>query len=237
MEIRCSRCGHLGAAGSIANTAAGVELICAHCGHANTLDVPKAPAKLAEVARQQTNDEWLSLDALQRLVPERGAGPRCQKCAALLDARGGTCARCGLNDEEAQRFAPGEAPWERPPAGKEDVTAQAMLLWGSVEENATDENLQKFHDFVIAEQLLELGIRRLKFFLVDHPGHVLATTHLQEVAQSFQAKAIVARAHAEVRADNIVATTARARQIVLWLVFLIFGGVFVIFLVGTMGGF
>ncbi len=39
MEIRCSECGHVGAAAEVRPTGSGVALICAQCGHANELDV------------------------------------------------------------------------------------------------------------------------------------------------------------------------------------------------------
>lgn len=235
MEIRCSSCGHVGPASSIANTEAGIELICAHCGHANSLAVPPAQPTPTPVEKAKPpKNDWLSGEALERLIPTPGPGPRCQKCATLLNLSEDSCRRCGLANDAA-KYALGEAPWEAPAPGKEAATAQALLLWGSVEDNPHDDNLRKFFDFALHEELLELGIRRLRFFLVDHPEHELAVSQLKTLAQSFQAKALVVRAQAEVRADNIVAKTVRARQVVLWLVLVVFGGVFLLFLFGTLG--
>ena len=45
MDIRCKNCQHIGPAADVRPTAAGVELICANCGHANPLEVQGATSE------------------------------------------------------------------------------------------------------------------------------------------------------------------------------------------------
>ncbi len=250
MEIRCAECEHVGPAASVAPSAAGVALVCENCGHENLLSVPNAPADSAEAtpavpvtptprpARSPADvsaDGWLTKGALERLIPEVGAGGRCKKCAQLLPNYEENCPRCGLSMAESFPFKDGEAPWERAPAGMEAAFDQASLLWNSVADNPTDDNITKFAEFVREEELLEFGIRKLRFFLVDHVGHDAATQELKRLAGSFQAKMIVARAKAELRADNIVATTVRVRSVILAVVLVIFTSIFLVFLSQVIG--
>ena len=252
MDIRCAKCEHVGPAASVAPTEQGVAFLCANCGHQNFLELPPttpatpAAAALAPLGggavaarppaqpADASGEAWLKSGMLERLIPQPGDGLRCRKCAYLLDAEQ-NCPRCGLNVIESRRFADGEAPWERPPDGLDGPYEQASLLWKSVEENTSDDNITKFAEFVREEGLLELGIRRLRFFLVDHPGHKLATHYLEQLAESFQAKMIVARAQAEVRAEDIVAATGRAKKVLLTVVFAMWLGIFV-FLLGRLTG-
>lgn len=239
MEIRCDNCGHVGPAASVVPGEHGVALICENCSHENLLDVPGAVPKPTESPkpkpRQRKPDPdtsaegWLTKGVLERLIPAPGDGLRCRKCAYLLEGEK-NCPRCGLNVDEGHRFPEGEAPWERPPEGLEAPFEQATLLWKSVEENPTDDNLSKFVAFSREEGLLEYGIRKLRFFLVDHPNHERATSHLEELAESFQAKMIVARARAEVGADNIVEATHRAKRYILIGVFILWGSILLMFL-------
>lgn len=262
MEIRCTQCEHLGPAAAVLPSEHGVVLVCANCGHHNPLDVSEAPAgspsdeapepiapitpiapiaSVGSPAKADTSQEspWLVKGALERLIPESGEGRRCRKCAQLLADAEENCPRCGLSVVESQRFEPGTAPWERPPEGQEAAFEQASLLWKSVDEHPTDDNITKFVMFAREEDLLELGIRQLRFFLIEHPGHERATTHLEELATSFQSKMIVAQAQAEVRAGNIVATTVRMKGILLWIVFAMWAAILALFIskVGAAGGF
>ena len=243
MEIRCEECEHVGPAARVVPIASGVELVCANCGHHNALSVgepQKRPPPIARSAPAERSGEvdasWLKAGALERLVPETGDGPRCRKCAQLL--RGAdNCSRCGLDAREAERYPPGEEPWERAPESVDDGSyEQATLLWKTVEENPTDDNLTKFVNFSRDEDLLEYSIRRLRFFLVDHPHHARASEHLVELAESFQAQMIVARAKAEVRADNIEHATGRIRRALLWMTFVIFTSIFLLFAVQVLSG-
>lgn len=239
-------------------TADGVVLICENCGHENALAVSRSnddgPAtEVAEVTGERSDDSrplvtstargeqdeesvWLEKGALERLVPEPGDGPRCRKCALLLTPGQEYCARCGLSVAEGERYPEGEAPWERPTTGREAEHEQATLLWKSVQEDPTDENLTKFADFARDEELLEYGVRQLRQFLIQHPDHDLALGFLRELAASFQARVIVAQAQAQVRADDFVQKTDRFKQALLWVVFIVWGGIFIAFLVNIADG-
>lgn len=233
-------------------SAGGVVLVCQNCGHENPLEVPptapeggaaKAPPQAERPAAVRPapgpadsshEGNWLSKSAMEKLIPQPGPGLRCRKCAQLLGEHD-NCPRCGLNAVEGARFADGEAPWEVAPPGQEAAFDQATLLWKVVDESPTDDNLEKFYRFVREEDLLEYGIRRFRFFLVDHPDDERARANLEQLAQSFQAKMIVARAQAEVRAGNIAATTARLKTILLGAVFFIWFGIFLVFLSQVVG--
>ena len=240
MEIRCTNCQHLGPAEQVLPTADGVALICANCGHHNALGVSDgdgASAGARSVAAPPATSKpsnssslWLQRDALERLVPEPGSGPRCRKCAHLLADDEQYCSRCGLAREEGERFPPGAAPWERPPVGKEDVHEQATLLWKALRDHPTEENLAKFADFAKNEQLLEYGVRQLRFFMVDHPEVPRARELLEELAASFHARIIVAQAQAQISAEGFGQSAMRYKQVLLWTVFVVWGGIFLFFL-------
>lgn len=250
MDFRCSNCEHVGPAVDVRQTPDGVVLVCENCEHPNVLDVatavdaedsptgsqvdfrPAAPTS----AVGEDDSVWLKQGALKRLVPEPGDGPRCRKCARLLRSHEQHCARCGLSVAEAESYPEGEAPWERPPAGKEAEQEQASLLWKALRDNPTDENLSKFVGFVREEELLEYGVRKLRLFLIDHPEDDAAVDFLRELASSFQARIVVAQAKAQIRADDFVQKTGRFKQILLWIVFVVWGVIFVVFLANVMDG-
>lgn len=237
MEIRCTNCEHLGPAAQVLPTEDGVVLVCANCGHNNPLALsspsdpaPPKPAALIQPKPVAQLSPWLQKDALKKLIPEPGPGPRCRKCAHLLGDEESYCSRCGLARAEGERFAPGEAPWERPPVGREAVHEQATLLWKALTENPTEDNLAKFAQFTREEELLEYGVRQLRFFLVEHPDVPRAREFLEELASSFQARVIVAQAQAQVSAGDFGAAALRYKQVLLWTVFVIWGGIFLFFL-------
>ena len=149
-------------------------------------------------------DMTLSNDrAMENLRPQSGAGIRCPKCAKLLRADAQNCVQCGLDIDEARRYDDGEAPWEQPRPGMEEQHEQATLLWEAFEEDQTDEKLRRFVDFVDEERLYEMGIRKLRFYLVDHPDHDVALEGLRECAVGVQGQIHSARAQAEAKADEL----------------------------------
>lgn len=260
MEIRCDNCSHVGPAAEVRPGADGVVLVCENCEHENVLDVgpsadsgasasesPKPAATLAQKSVEEpaapsdsfgNNDQvrlWLREDALKALIPESGVGPRCRKCAQLLPPHADNCKRCGLNRDEAERHAPGQAPWERAPQGKEAEQEQAELLWQSFAEDPSSQDpssqgLDKFVAFVREEGLLDLGIRKLRFYLVDHPDDQAAVEHLRVLAESLQSKLIVAQVQARASADEFQEDVSRFRNRLVMGVLVFWGGIFLLFL-------
>ncbi len=237
----CENCEHenildVGDSGSSAEADdASSESVGAAGGGSAALQSPTAGADSSPRSADSFGDSnqvrmWLREDALQALIPEPGVGPRCRKCAQLLPATAENCKRCGLNRNEAERFAPGQAPWERPPEGKESEAEQAELLWESFEEDPTATALQKFVDFVRDEGLLDLGIRKLRFYLVDHPEAEQAIEHLRDLAESLQSRIIVAQVQARASADEFQDDVSRFRNRVVWGALVFWGGIFLLFL-------
>lgn len=159
-------------------------------------------------------------DPLAAMIPAPGPGPRCRKCGHLLtesdaapdppevdDAPDGNCPRCGLNQLEAQKFAPGEAPWERAPAGQEAQYARAERLWqaAAAQQSSGALDPQRLQDFVTyagEEDLLELGMRRLRMHLIDHPDDTPAIAGLRALAERMQARVVIATAQAQADAQH-----------------------------------
>ncbi len=259
MEIRCDNCSHVGPAAEVRPGTDGVVLVCENCGHENLLDVGHAPREEVgaatedqpptdgdverdagdKAARAKTPDTfgdkeqvrmWLREDALKALIPEPGPGPRCLKCAHLLEPEAENCSRCGLNRAEAIRFGPGEAPWERPPAGKESEYEQAELLWESFADDPSAQRLSKFVEFVRGEELLDLGIRRLRFYLIDEPDDDAAIDHLRELAESLQSRIIVATVQAKASASEFQEDVNRFKQRMMVVGLVILVALFLLFL-------
>lgn len=232
MEIRCENCQHVGAA-EVVSDASGVVLVCANCSHHNALGLPAGSAVAASIpaaASTTSREPFLQKDALLRLMPEPGPGPRCQKCAHKLREEESHCPRCGLAREEGERYERGFAPWDSPPDGKEEVHEQAALLYKALAANPSEENLTKFATFVRDEGLLEYGVRQLRFFVVEHPDVEGGQRYLEELASSFQARLIVAQAKAQVGNGDFAQSAERVKRAVTWLVFLVWGGIFIFFL-------
>lgn len=261
MEIRCEQCGHLGAASEVRPIEGAVGLVCAHCGHLNTLHLGPKPAvteanppaqappdadvtaRLAArlIAKGGTNRaprartegekdmvDWVREHALDRLVPPPGEGLRCRKCANIYSPDQAHCGRCGLAIEEGHRHAPGQAPWERPVKGQEEKFEQARLLWESATGAWSEESVEKFIAFARDADLIDAGIRKLQFRLVDHPDDPIALDALSKLARGLEARIIVARGQAQASAEQFQVEVVQLRKKLLivglgaWLIILLF---------------
>jgi phage FluMu protein Com len=216
MEIRCSKCGHLGEAAEVRPLPSGVGLVCGACGHVNELALGGGPAEAAEPEPEVTPQAKPSARTersplMERLIPEPGDGLRCRKCATLVEADTVYCPRCGLDLEEGSRLGPGEAPWEQPPEGKEAAFDQARLLWGAASERREPRAIADFVDFALEEGLLDYGLRELQHYLVDHPGDEAALEGLERLAKRLQTTVDLARSRAEAQADSFNEDVKRFR--------------------------
>lgn len=173
--------------------------------------------------------QWLREDALEALIPEEGDGPRCRKCAHLLEPEFDNCPRCGLDRDEADQFAPGEAPWERPPEGKEAEQEQVELLWDAFRETGATEDLDKFVDVSREEGLLDFAIRKLRFYLAEHRDDEAALSALRDLAGSLQSKLIVARARAQHSADTFQDDVGRFKRRLIGFTVVFWAGVLILF--------
>lgn len=255
MEIRCSSCGHIGPAAQIVPGPDGVKLICANCGHANLLVVgaaaaatpepkdevaqlltqvpaqPPAPKPTPRPLQQAPNAESLITPAfVERLVPTPGDGLRCPKCAHLVRADEAHCSRCGLNQDDAARFEEGQAPWDLAPRGKEDAWERALLMWRSAIASWEQEQVDKFVTLIKAEGLHELGVRKLRFFLIEHPEDPLALAALQDVAAVMQARLLVARNQANLDKQTFEHDVTRLRGLLMIGSLVFWGLIMVLFL-------
>jgi hypothetical protein len=242
VELICAECGHANAlqisAPSPVNPPAQTPVSEAEAPHDPEPAAP-LPVELGKrglrddpVSRASSHDRdvWLVPEALKRLVPEAGEGPRCRKCAHLLSSELDHCARCGLNIEESRRWAAGDAPWERAPKGSEPEFERAMMLWGVAVERWEQERLSAFVEHVRESGLHELGIRLLRFHLIEHPEDSLAISHLKELAEALQSRYIVARAQEEISGQMFQEDMGRVRVSMGVVMVVFWGGVFFYFL-------
>lgn len=175
-------------------------------------DAQQQPGSTSGVKDEAKAANWFD-DARARLIPEQGEGTRCPKCLSLIPYDVEMCPRCGLDVERARRFGPGEAPWEKAPAGREAAWEQAQLLWASTVEDPSDENFEKFVTFTKDEQLAELGVRRLREYLAHNPDDERVIPWLEEIAATFQARIMVARAQAEMSAEKFSESTQKVKTV------------------------
>lgn len=254
MEMRCTQCGHIGQAASVVPRAQGLGLICANCQHENVLDFggadttpnedaqPTAPATPAAPvlksapfypALSKPEDTAITDAMLQKLVPPPGEGLRCRKCLNLITADDVNCGRCGLNLEEALRYKEGQAPWERPPTGKSDAWDQASLLWESIQETWQPDRVADYTEFIKDEGLHDLGIRHLRYRLIDHPNDQLALDAMADIAKVMQARIVIARHQATQDKQEFAQEVSKIRgflmisSLVFWIaIFALFAGLF-----------
>lgn len=142
-------------------------------------------------------------EAVQRLIPETGAGARCPKCAKLLSSEADNCVRCGLDLEEARNYDEGEAPWEGPPPDDDGAFERAEQIWEKFTDEREVEKLDRFVEFADERGLYEMAIRRVRFYLVDRPEDEAARDALEELVSGVQTQIASARAKAEVDAEEL----------------------------------
>ncbi len=203
MEIRCSNCEHLGAAAEVRAVDGGVGLVCSACGHVNVAAADPAGRDGVVVdADGPLPEDQLSTDALKRLIPEEGSGQRCRKCLHLLEQDERHCSRCGLSVAEAAGYGEGEAPWEQPPEGKEDLLVEARALFEAAIDDSRSESIGEFVEFSVEQGLIDSAIRQLQRYLVEHGEDAEALAGLARLAKSLEAAVSVARSRAESKADQ-----------------------------------
>jgi hypothetical protein len=166
--------------------------------------IAQAGARPARVRPEGHKDmvDWVKEHALLRLIPPQGDGLRCRKCANIYSADQTHCTRCGLSINEANRHPPGQAPWEKAPKGREAMVERANLLWASATEDWSKEGVDKFVAFVSESELIDLGIRRLQFRLVDYPEDPIALDALAVLARGLETRIIIARSQAQASAEQ-----------------------------------
>ncbi len=239
MEIRCSECGFVGKAAEVRPTDGGFGLVCAQCNHVNVASVSDGQGRDGEVAPKQADtgesseegpspaEEFVSR-SLERLLPEPGEGRRCPKCVHLLDDDSiQHCTRCGLSLAESEKYEEGEAPWEQVGPTQEEVLAEARRLWRAVLDEDRSEQIEDFVDFVIANELIDFGIRRIQHFIVEHGENRHAVEGLRRLAKSLHVAVEVARGRAAKQADAFNEDVKRFRTgllvgaLVFWTVILL----------------
>lgn len=173
---------------------------------------------------------YLRKDAVAALIPEPGPGPRCPKCGKKIEPDVVNCSRCGLNQREARELDPGELPWEQPPEGKEGEYEQAGLLWDALDDDWDADALEGFVDFIKEHELLDLGIRKLRFHLIEHPDDELAKEQLRDLAESLQSRIIIAQVQAQASAEEFQDEVSRYKTRMITVALLFWGGIFLLFL-------
>lgn len=238
VELICANCGHanLLVVGGAASPQAPPPSPSAPAASpqdevAQILAPAPAPKPSPRPAPKPADAESLITPAfVERLVPTPGDGLRCPKCAHLVRADEEHCSRCGLNQDDAARFPQGQAPWEVAPRGKEDAWERATLMWRSAVESWDQERVDKFVELVKAEGLHELGVRKLRFFLVETPDDPLALAALQDVAAVMQARLLVARNQANLDKQAFEQDVTRLRGLLMIGSLVFWGLIMVLFL-------
>ena len=123
-----------------------------------------------------------------------------------------------------------KGPWDQPKDEQSSNYEQALLLWDVTREDPNEENFEKFVAFTNETGLTEVQVRRLRWFLVDHPDDEIATHYLREVAQSFQQSLVVAQASSRARAQNFEAGAQRFKQKIM-IATAVFWGILVVVMV------
>jgi hypothetical protein len=232
----------------------GVDVVCESCASSSPLETereardetesPDDSAEIPDIPSKQSIESDLSgdtstsstrtdhrnvtsipEDVVDELVPDPEADRRCPKCATpVASPRREHCADCGLNLEEARSYEEGRAPWEQPDPGREEVFEEARRLWERAVEDHTEEAFEAFVDHVRTHTLFGLGIRKLRFHLVDHPDDEMAVDALRSMASGMEAKMVAARTRAEADAEELQEDISRFKRLmagvvlVLWVV-------------------
>lgn len=222
MEIRCKNCEHVGEAAEVRALPGGVGLVCAQCAHVNLLHLEdgqksqKVAANLGQSSREKTAvvDEISAEDVqgVRYLVPQAGDGPRCPKCLALIGENHEHCARCGLKLTEIERFGPGNAPWERAPAGKQAEFERAEQIWRSISGDVSQAGFDEWVGYVQAQDLLDYGVRKLQLQLIETREDPRVLEALARIEKKLQQRVFVATTEAELSAKAYSGVVARLRQ-------------------------
>lgn len=212
MEIKCQHCEHLGSPKSVNPSEKGLSLICGNCGFENILESEFSPS-IQKIINPLSEKEDHSFGGFEKLIPEKGEGNRCPKCLALVrkKSRSVYCFGCGLDLSKTYE----NAPWEGAPSGQEEAHEHALLLWGSVVENPSEDNFQKFFNFSDANALFDLQTRKLRMFLVDNENHPIALSYLRKISKTIQARVIIAQSQSKSRAEESAIQFSKARQIIM----------------------
>jgi hypothetical protein len=231
MEIRCSKCGHLGVAAEVRPVDVGVGLVCGECGHVNVVAPTAANEEESEKASGVDGELEAEPDgaSLERIIPEPGDGERCRKCFYLFgDDESGHCPRCGLSIAEGERFEEGQAPWELPAPGEEDAFATALEIWERAESGDAAE-FERFLDYVLNEELLDLGVRKLQGYLVSNPDDELARAGIARLARRLEMAMSVAQTRAQSQADTFNDEVKRYRKNLLVAALVFWTAIFLLF--------
>ncbi len=232
MEIRCKVCSHTGEAAEVKPVDGGVGLVCESCGHVN---IASTSASSSDGEGDATSEQGYESTktfsrSLESLIPEPGPGDRCRKCAYLLPEED-NCPRCGLSQSAVEDYEPGQAPWERAPEGLESAQLEADALWNAWRDG--QEELDAFLEAVIEAGLLDFGLRKLQFYLVDYPDDDEALEGLQRLADRLDTTIQVAHTQAEVASEEFnddikqFRTTLMLGALIFWtLIFLLFSWLF-----------
>lgn len=166
-------------------------------------------------------DQFLE-DSVQRLIPQPGEGRRCRKCFHLLDDHAmdnhpGHCQRCGLSIEEAAKYPDGQAPWEKPPPGKEEEQQHAGQLWERALDDDESKTIEDFVDYATQQGLVDFGMRTVQRHLVDHPDDQRARQALSKLASSLEVAVEVAKTRAESESEAFQEDVKEFRtRLLLW---------------------
>ena len=235
MEFRCESCGEVGVAAEVRAVSQGVALVCANCAHVNVAATSKAPNAESEATPETDGsvelDMTTAMPSVEGLIPVPGEGERCQKCAQLLDDEEAHCPQCGLSKEAAEKYAPGEAPWEMAPPGLEAQKEKADRAWR--DWKLGDGAIDEFVDTVLDGGLIDYGLRKIQFYLVEHPQHPDAIKALQRLAEQLEMTIQIAHTQAEAQSEDfnddikVFRTRLMVGALIFWTtIFLLFSWLF-----------
>lgn len=195
MRFECESCGHLGEAAQIKPAAAGVELVCASCGHASILGATASPVAPPAAGVERADPRRLiasvlsgaegaaagahlpdgALDPVEvlkargvRIDPGQG-DVRCPKCG-YRQGSAGSCRQCGVDLSRSDL----QGIFDRPPEGKEadaellDARWEALSRPGGGLLDAGER--ESFIRLASELGLLDRASRRFRFHAPDHAG-------------------------------------------------------------------
>jgi hypothetical protein len=238
VDVRCEACGHLGPPAGVEPAQDGMVLTCANCSHPNVIRFveqkstsPKsalAPSGLVEAveadtpppreetppapgAQERGLEPWLEFG----LLPEPGAGVRCQKCVALV--RGAThCPRCGLAVgvfSSAGRLAPWGVPVDEQTADQHQWTSS----WEMFVEDRDEGALRASVEAATRAHLVDGVIRAFRLHLVEHSEDETVKEELRRIGNTLRAQAVKLQAQGEVELRTDLGRTSRWLLQITWM--------------------